>query len=182
MRRTVFVKRVVPLLIAVMLVLCAGSVFKMGPKVYTEVNSGDTITVTKDEIFRVKLAENPSTGYSWEITTTPGLQRMGDQYSPSDRTGMLVGSGGVHGWDVKAMNTGLQKVEGVYMRPWEGPQPDDKRFVLYVNVQEKGTLQGLLPDIWRDIDTEDLSFPNLWEDWADKGAKLFPFNIDTGLF
>ncbi|MCL7476515.1 MAG: protease inhibitor I42 family protein, partial [ANME-2 cluster archaeon] len=53
-----------------------------------ELKTGDT--------FYIRLNENPTTGFSWQMNTTNGLTMINDEYIAPDTE--LVGAGGVHEW------------------------------------------------------------------------------------
>jgi inhibitor of cysteine peptidase len=86
--------------------------------VYTEEDSGSTVNQTLEEEFNVRLAENPSTGYSWNMTSSDGLKLVRDEYMPSSTSGPVVGSGGIHSFSFKAVETGDQALHGENRRPW----------------------------------------------------------------
>jgi inhibitor of cysteine peptidase len=102
------------------------------PMVYNESADGSTITVPVDGKFVVVLAENPTTGYSWNVTVTAGLEITNDTYIAPE-TG-LVGAGGSHQWDVKAIASGQQEFSGVYMQPWMNATGNETTFSLMVTV------------------------------------------------
>lgn len=102
------------------------------PMVYNESADGSTITVPVDGKFVVVLAENPTTGYSWNVTVTSGLEITNETYIAPD-TG-LVGAGGSHQWDVKAIASGQQEFSGVYMQPWMNATGNETTFTLMVTV------------------------------------------------
>jgi inhibitor of cysteine peptidase len=89
-------------------------------------NMSSTITV--------KLQENPTTGFQWNLTTTPGLQIVKDTYVPSDTTGKLVGSGGTHIWDISTVAIGEQKIQAVNKRSWEPTSGNETAFSLTIVV------------------------------------------------
>lgn len=102
--------------------------------VVTEEQNNDTVTASLNSIITVKLQENPTTGFQWNLTTTPGLQIKNDTYVPSDTTGKLIGSGGTHTWDITAVAIGEQKIEAVYKRSWEPANGNETTFSLTVMV------------------------------------------------
>lgn len=101
-------------------------------KVYNESANGSTITVPLNGTFAVVLLENPTTGYSWNMTVTSGLVITNDTFN-APKSG-LVGAGGSHEWDLKAIKTGQQKFSGVYKQPWMNTTANDTTFALWVNV------------------------------------------------
>lgn len=101
-------------------------------EVYNESSDGSTITVPLDGTFKVMLAENPTTGYSWNVTVTNGLEITNDTYL-APKSG-LVGAGGSHEWDIKAIASGQQEFSGIYMQPWMNATGNETTFTLMVTV------------------------------------------------
>jgi inhibitor of cysteine peptidase len=112
----------------------SGTAAPVNHLVVTEEQNGATVTIKTGAIITVKLQENPTTGYSWNLTTTPGLQIINDTYKPTYTTGKMVGSGGTHIWDISAVATGEQKIKGVYMRSWEPISGNETDFSMTVVV------------------------------------------------
>ncbi len=112
----------------------AGTAIPVGNLVVGEQQNGATVSVNVSSIITLKLAENPTTGYSWNLTASAGLQVVNDTYQPSDTTGTMVGSGGTHIWDIKATQPGVQTIHAVYMRPWEPVTGNETAFAMTVNV------------------------------------------------
>lgn len=106
-------------------------------QVITETNNGTTINLEKGETFYLRLQENPTTGYSWELNLSQGLSRVSDKYYPPESEEgeqPLVGAGGVHLWEIKADSEGSQQVNAIYKRPWENETSEEDRFTLNVEV------------------------------------------------
>ncbi|HVP94549.1 MAG TPA: protease inhibitor I42 family protein [Methanoregulaceae archaeon] len=97
----------------------SGTAVQVGHLVITEEQNNATVSVNQGNTITLKLPENPTTGFQWNLTTTPGLTITGDRYVPSDKTGTLVGSGGTHIWEIAATGTGTQEVSAIYKRSWE---------------------------------------------------------------
>ncbi len=72
----------------------------------------------------VSLPENPTTGYSWNVSVTDGLAIVRDQFIGPEDT-QRVGAGGTHEWILEAIAEGNQTFTGVYRRPWEPPSETD---------------------------------------------------------
>ncbi|HTY90276.1 MAG TPA: protease inhibitor I42 family protein [Methanocella sp.] len=108
---------------------------------YTASDSGKTIYVNSGDAFTVKLDENPSTGYSWNLTVGDGLKVINDDYV-SASTG-LIGSGGYHIWTIQATKAGTYKVQGIYKRPWEPLTGSEKKYSLTVKVTAPSAGTGL---------------------------------------
>jgi len=112
----------------------SGTAVPVNHLVVTEEQNGATVNVNTGAIITVRLQENPTTGFSWNLTTTPGLQIINDTYKPTYTTGKMVGSGGTHIWDISAVTTGEQKIRGVYMRSWEPASGNETAFSMTVVV------------------------------------------------
>jgi inhibitor of cysteine peptidase len=115
-----------------------------GKRVVTEADNGTNISVENGETFYLKLPENPSTGYRWELNLTQGLNvtlgpdgRPGEYYPPEQPEGIeqpLVGAEGVRIWEIKAVAEGGQQVTAVYKRPFENETAEGGTFTLNVEV------------------------------------------------
>jgi inhibitor of cysteine peptidase len=110
----------------------AGTPVQVGHLVVTEEQNNATVYVNQSNIITVKLQENPTTGYQWNLTTTAGLDVMNDTYVASDTTGKMVGSGGIHIWDISAIAKGEQKIAAVYKRSWEPLTGNETSFSMTV--------------------------------------------------
>jgi inhibitor of cysteine peptidase len=100
-----------------------------------ESQNGTTVSVNRAADITLRLNENPTTGYQWNLTTTPGLVIVNDTFIPSNTTGKLVGSGGTRIWDINAAGTGTQTINAVYMRSWEPVTGNETTFAITVIVQ-----------------------------------------------
>jgi inhibitor of cysteine peptidase len=104
----------------------------------TEADNGKTINLENGETFYLRLPENPSTGYGWELNLTQGLNSVSEVYYPAEQPeGVehpLVGAGGVRLWEIKAVAEGSQQVKGIYKRPWENTTGEEDNFTLNVEV------------------------------------------------
>ncbi len=112
----------------------SGTAIPVGNIVVTEEQNTATISVNQSAIITVKLKENPTTGFQWNLTTSPGLHIDNDSYLPSDTTGKLVGSGGIRVWDISATTKGPQNITAVYKRSWEPVTGNETAFSMTVIV------------------------------------------------
>ncbi|MGA2698176.1 MAG: protease inhibitor I42 family protein [Methanoregula sp.] len=103
--------------------------------IFGESQNGTTVYVNRSAEITLKLNENPTTGYRWNLTATPGLVIANDTFVPSDTTGKLVGSGGTRIWEMNAAGTGPQTINAVYMRSWEPVTGNETTFSMTVIVQ-----------------------------------------------
>lgn len=109
-----------------------GTPVQAGHLVVTEEQNNTTVSLGLNNTLTLKLKENPTTGYQWNLTTSPGLLVTSDTYLPS--APQLTGSGGVHSWDLKAVKTGMQDINAVYMRSWEPVTGNETTFNMTVIV------------------------------------------------
>lgn len=110
----------------------SGTPVQVGHMVVAEEQNKATITMGLNNTFILKLDENPTTGFQWNLTTSPGLVVTADTYQPSSP--QLMGSGGVRSWDLKAVQAGNQEIKAVYKRSWEPVTGNETTFILTVTV------------------------------------------------
>ncbi len=92
-----------------------------------------TVVVKVNSRLTLELAENPSTGYAWNLTTTDGLRILSDEYIAPGTN--VVGAEGTHRWEIEAITAGLQGIDGVYRRSGENTTSDEKTFMVEVSVE-----------------------------------------------
>ena len=93
-----------------------------------------TVSLEEGEQLTITLPGNPSTGYSWVVTTiNPALlAQIGE---PEFSTGSdLVGSGGTMTFRFETTGTGQDALQLDYLRPWEDVLPVDT-YRVTVNVR-----------------------------------------------
>jgi len=100
------------------------------PPSFDQTDNGGNYSVSLGAAIELRLPENPSTGYSWNLSVPAGIAVLNDSYLPGDTSGRLVGSGGTRVWFLKAVQPGEQVVSGVYRRPWEPVAGNETRFRL----------------------------------------------------
>jgi inhibitor of cysteine peptidase len=146
MKRVLRIQLILPLMLLVMFMLLTGGSLAASQNIYTGSDNGKTITVNTGDVFTVKLAENPTTGYSWNMTLGGGLQAISDLYVPNATPRMMVGSGGTHEWTIKAVSPGTYTISGIYKRPWEPIAGNETRYQLTVKVVGNSTGSSALTD------------------------------------
>jgi predicted secreted protein/putative hemolysin len=100
---------------------------------FTEADNGKTGNVTQNTQFAVVLAENPSTGFMWNATLSPGLELQSDNYK-DDASAGRVGAGGTHTWVMVAKVTGDQKFSAIYKRSWEPVSGNETAYSVNIRV------------------------------------------------
>lgn len=88
-----------------------------GHLVVSDEDNNATVKLGLNNTITLKLDENPTTGFQWNLSTSPGLIVTADYFIPSSP--QLAGSGGTHTWDIKTVRAGTQELHAVYMRSWE---------------------------------------------------------------
>lgn len=85
----------------------------------TEADNGKTTDITQNTRFAVALDENPTTGFMWNATLSPGLELQSSDFSQRPAAPNMVGVGGTRTWIILAKNMGNQTFSAVYLRSWE---------------------------------------------------------------
>src|SRR5882757_9026654 len=81
--------------------------------------NGRTLTLRIGDGVKLSLAENPTTGYRWELLAKPEPYCVVVTDAYATNTGGGIGSGGTHNWDFRAVSKGTGTVSLAYGRPWE---------------------------------------------------------------
>lgn len=103
----------------------------------TEADDGKTLTVTEGQDVVVKLASNPTTGFSWHVVSTNRSFGYPDstEFIPSSGA---TGAGGVEQltWKTRGFLplVGAHTVKLEYKRGWETDVPPLKTFTFTVNI------------------------------------------------
>jgi len=81
--------------------------------------------------FTVTLAENPTTGFSWEyeIQDKSAVKLVDDVYVPSNTDKRIVGAGGMHRFTFACLKDCETSVLMIYKRPWKGGETAEKRLL-----------------------------------------------------
>ncbi len=100
--------------------------------------NGTTVTVAPGTPIALDLASNPTTGYSWTVTTTPDRTRVSlaspveGTYAATPVASGVVGSGGTQSWSLHATGAGTTSIALAYARPWESTPPVETFSVTFV--------------------------------------------------
>jgi PKD repeat protein len=112
-------------------------------QVITEADNGTSISLKKGENFTLKLRENPTTGYSWELYLSEGLSIISDEYTQDPAPEGYTGVPGTHSWIIEAVGQGNQQVNGIYKRPWERTTGTEDNFTLDVTSISSNTISRI---------------------------------------
>lgn len=107
---------------------------------YSENDTLSTIYAIPGDMITVELEENPTTGYSWNISYSEGLELKNDSYIEANNAEGIVGASGAHQWTFEVIDSGEQNISAVYMRPWEEKTGNEDSFRLDLMVLEKEEL------------------------------------------
>lgn len=105
----------------------------------TKADDGNTVAVPLGRSARIRLAGNPTTGYSWFLAGIDGNSVAAEgevTYSPTPRGPGIVGGGGVFELLLRTARAGKSTVRMEYKRPWEKDTPPIEAFRVTVEVNE----------------------------------------------
>jgi PGF-pre-PGF domain-containing protein len=112
-------------------------------QIITEADSEKTLNLKKGENFTLKLRENPSTGYSWQLNLSEGLKILNEGYMQDPAPEHFVGVPGTHSWIIEFVGQGSQQVSGIYKRSWINTTGDENTFTLNIKeISSKGGSGG----------------------------------------
>jgi len=99
-----------------------------------EADQGREVTLAVHDIVDLHLAENRTTGFHWDLSTSPDpiLKLVLD--APHAAPGP-PGKGGEHQWQFEAMQPGAGEIELVYRRSWDQKTAPSRSFKLHVHVR-----------------------------------------------
>jgi inhibitor of cysteine peptidase len=103
--------------------------------------NGSTVPVAPGTPIVLELASNPTTGYSWTVTSLPDAGHVSldspieGVYTATPVGSSVVGSGGVQRWDLHATKAGTTAIALAYARPWESGVPPVETFSVTFVVQ-----------------------------------------------
>jgi len=101
---------------------------------FTEADNGKTGDITQNTRFAIELAENPTTGFMWNATLSPGLELQSSDYRQSPAATGMVGVGGTRTWIIIAKDLGNQKFSASYRRSWEPVTGNETTYSVNVRV------------------------------------------------
>ena len=98
--------------------------------------NGTTVAVAPGTAIVIALDANPTTGYSWIVTSVPDPASVAldsppeGAYVATPVGSAVVGSGGVQTWDLRATGAGTTSIQLDYARPWESGTPPVETFAV----------------------------------------------------
>lgn len=104
--------------------------------VFTKQDEGKLVELKTGASFQVQLAENPSTGYAWNIVEgSPAIKLVESKFDQA-QTG-LPGSGGLRRIVFKLTKPGAVRLVLKYFRPWEKSDTAVDSFQLNITTDKK---------------------------------------------
>ncbi|MDD1705273.1 MAG: protease inhibitor I42 family protein [Methanoregula sp.] len=97
---------------------------------FTEKDAGTTPEIAAGSRFAIQLAENPTTGYRWNASTTAGLEILSTDYVGNAHPEGMTGVGGIRTWVLRTTEPGDPSFTAVYQRPWEHATGNETAFKL----------------------------------------------------
>lgn len=103
--------------------------------VLTEKDAGQNVSVVKNDIFKISLDGNPTTGYNWVVSDLDGaiLKQLGDPEFKSDSN--LMGAGGKITLTFQAIAAGKTTLKLEYRQPWDTTTLPEKTYEVNVEVK-----------------------------------------------
>ena len=101
---------------------------------FTKTDNGSTADIAADTRFAVQLEENPTTGFSWNASTSSGLSILSSDYQVKEHAEGMVGVGGTRTWILKATGSGDQTFSAVYRRSWEPVTGNETAYSLAIRI------------------------------------------------
>jgi inhibitor of cysteine peptidase len=92
--------------------------------------NGEIVTIPMGDRVLVRLSENPTTGYTWNVTAARGITVISDAYTAPDSS--LKGAAGYHEWLLSPQTVDTYIFKTVYLRPWVGATATDDTFSLVI--------------------------------------------------
>jgi inhibitor of cysteine peptidase len=104
----------------------------MAEIVVLEAQNGSTVAADVGDSLVVRLPENPTTGYRWQIDAATGLTLVADD---SARASSAPGAGGERQLRFTAPAPGVFRVEASLRRAWERDTEPQARFQVVIQVR-----------------------------------------------
>lgn len=98
----------------------------------TGADDGTTVSVRPDDQIVLRLPENPTTGYRWELAPNQLIEVLSDTVELGDQPGF--GSGGMRVLRLRPITTGSGQLQLRHWQPWEGETSVTHRFAVNVEV------------------------------------------------
>lgn len=100
-----------------------------------ESNNGQEVEVPIGQTFELRLQENPTTGYKWNLKSNgaPQCALIDDAFETKSDSPQQPGRGGAHAWQFRAAENGETHIQLAYERGWQ-KDATPRTFTLKVHV------------------------------------------------
>lgn len=116
------------------LLLTSSFVFACSSNQIINIDDKDVVELTSkvNEISKVKVLTNPTTGYSWDIKIDDENSRLmiNNSYESTNNTPGIVGAPSYQIIELKPLETGVYKIKLEYKRGWENVEPINKKEII----------------------------------------------------
>ena len=113
----------------------------MRERVIGRAEEGRRVSLTVGDSLLVKLEENPTTGYLWEVESIDA-RRLSLEESEFKIQSAAVGAGGLRIFRVRATAPGRGHLHLALKRPWAGSGPPDARCAFSFLVEGPRAAEG----------------------------------------
>lgn len=98
---------------------------------------GKTFELSQNDVISIRLDENPSTGYQWEVEAFEPqiVELQNSDYTRATGTG--IGAGGIRTFTFQARSPGTVEIRLKLRRAWESEDAAIDRFQVTLRVQKK---------------------------------------------
>ena len=100
---------------------------------------GQTVQVSVGQVAELRLKENPTTGYRWQVRRNgePACRIREDFLeAPPQTLPAQPGQGGTHVWRIEGVKVGICDLALDYVRAWESDQKPAQSFDVRIRVAE----------------------------------------------
>ena len=107
-------------------------------KTYTESNNGDNLNLKINDVIKIRLESNITTGFKWNLsneTDTGIVSLISSDYKQTSTDKELVGAGGYETFTFKANSQGNTTIILTYNKSWEEGVEPLKTFKINIIVE-----------------------------------------------
>jgi inhibitor of cysteine peptidase len=97
--------------------------------------SGTEISLRSGDVVELRLQENPTTGFKWQIKAPghPVCAIVAENYVAGRAA---PGAGGTRHWQIRAIASGTAQIELIYARQWETEVPPAQTFTMTIRAED----------------------------------------------
>jgi inhibitor of cysteine peptidase len=103
--------------------------------VVTKSDRGETVDVRPGDVIVIRIEENLSTGYGWEIESGEGAVVALRESSYAEAAGEAMGRGGMRLLRFVALARGSQEIRLQLRRPWDPPDQAIEHFAITIRAR-----------------------------------------------